>query len=91
MEKSNKKSMVIFNMEFTTSKFLSYLVILSSSILGYLLTSVEIVIVGLIVGASLSGVKNITESYLNLKSKILPKKDNDENTENTENKKEVLL
>lgn len=93
MDKIIKKSKVIFNLEFTTSKLLSYLVVLESAILGYLLGSVEVVIIGLIVGASLSGVKNITESIIRYKTKLFGKKDSDDsnNDENEENNKKQIL
>ena len=58
----NKKSTVIFNLKFTTSKLLAYIVVIASAVLGYLLTSTEVVIVGFTIGAALSGVKSMLES-----------------------------
>lgn len=57
-----KKSSIVFNLMFTTSKLLAYIVVISSAILGYLLTSTEVVIVGFTIGAALSGVKSMLES-----------------------------
>ena len=68
MDIIKKKSSLVFTLEFTTSKLLAYIVVISSSVLGYLLSSAEIVIVGLIVGSSLAGVKNISESWLRSKT-----------------------
>jgi hypothetical protein len=68
-----RKSKVIFTLEFTTSKLLSYVVLISSSLLGYLLNSNDIAVIGLIVSAALSGVKNITESLVKLKSGVASK------------------
>jgi hypothetical protein len=66
--KTKLKSSLVFTLEFTTSKLLSYIVVISSIIVGYLLTSPEIITTGLIIGAALSGVKNISESWIKLKN-----------------------
>jgi hypothetical protein len=58
----SKKSIIIFTLKFTTSKLLAYIVVVSASILGYILKSAEIVIVGFTVGAALSGIKSMLES-----------------------------
>lgn len=58
----NKKSTVVFNLKFTTSKLLAYIVVITSAVLGYLLASTEVVIVGFTIGAALSGVKSVLES-----------------------------
>lgn len=57
-----KKSTLDFNLRFTTSKLLAYIVVISSAILGYILSSTEVVIVGFTIGAGLSGVKSMLES-----------------------------
>lgn len=81
-----KKSSVIFDLMFTTSKLLAYIVVLSSAILGYLLTSTEVVIVGFTVGAALSGVKSMLESKKgNNITKMSAGNKDDNSTENTEN------
>jgi len=89
----NRKSLVVFRLFFSTSKLLSYTVLVSSSILGYLLMSVDVVIVGLIVSASLSGVKNITESLVKLRPKFLMgggiNNDNEANEAETNKNKRV--
>lgn len=85
-----RKSKVIFTLEFTTSKLLSYVVLISSSILGYLLTSIDIVVVGLIVSAALSGVKNITESLVKLKPGVASKIGSLLSNEKEKNKDEDL-
>ncbi len=89
----NRKSLVVFRLFFSTSKLLSYIVLVSSSILGYLLMSVDVVIVGLIVSASLSGVKNITESLVKLRPKFLMgggnNNDNEANEAETNKNKRV--
>jgi hypothetical protein len=84
MEKNNKKSRLLFSLDFTTSKLLSYIVVLVSSLVGLKLVSPEVVIVGLIIGAALSGVKNITEYLIQLKTGIFSKNKGDDD----ENKKE---
>ena len=65
--KAKLKSTLVFTLEFTTSKLLSYIVVISSVIVGYLLTSPEIVITGFVIGAALAGVKNISESWIKVK------------------------
>lgn len=71
-----------FNLNFTTSKLLAYIVVLLSAILGYLLTSTEVVIVGFTIGSTLSGVKSILNS-----KKPFPSSNNETNSEiNDENK-----
>ena len=72
MDIIKKKSSLVFTLEFTTSKLLAYIVVISSSVLGYLLSNAEIVIIGMIVGSSLSGVKNISESWLKSKNSNIP-------------------
>jgi len=66
--KNKIKSSLIFTLEFTTSKLLSYIVVIASVIVGYLLTSPEVVMTGLVIGAALAGVKNISESWIKAKS-----------------------
>jgi hypothetical protein len=63
-----KKSSLVFNLQFTTSKLLAYLVVISGAIIGYLLASAEVVIVAFVIGASLSGVKSISDNMLKLKN-----------------------
>lgn len=55
-----------FNLNFTTSKLLAYIVVVLSAVLGFLLTSTEIVIVGFTIGAALSGVKSILNNKRDL-------------------------
>lgn len=63
-----KKSNLVFDLQFTTSKLLAYLVVISGAVIGYLLASAEVVIVAFIIGASLSGVKSISDNMLKLKN-----------------------
>ena len=62
MEKTNKKSRVVFNLEFTTSKLLAYIVVILGSLIGYLLVSSEIVVLGFVMGGALSGAKSVTDN-----------------------------
>jgi hypothetical protein len=57
-----KKSTVVFDLKFTTSKLLAYIIVIASALLGYSLSSTEIVIVGFTIGCALSGVKSVLES-----------------------------
>lgn len=63
-----KKSSLVFNLQFTTSKLLAYLVVVSGALIGYLLASAEVVIIAFIIGASLSGVKSVSDNMLKLRS-----------------------
>ena len=61
------KSSLVFTLEFTTSKLLSYIVVISSVTVGYLLASPEVIMTGLVIGAALAGVKNVSESWIKVK------------------------
>ena len=58
------KSTINFKLDFTTSKLLAYIVVILSAVLGYLLTSTEVVIVGFTIGSALSGVKGILDNKI---------------------------
>lgn len=85
MQPKAKKSKIVFNLNFTTSKLLSYIVIILSSIVGYLLANAEIIIIGLIVGGALSGAKSVSDNILKLKSgKIFDDSDDDTKVDTTD-------
>lgn len=68
MRKNKRKSSLTFVLDFTTSKLLAYIVIVLSSTIGYLINSSDVVVVGLIVGSTLSGAKSITDNIMKIKS-----------------------
>ena len=68
MRKNKRKSSLTFVLDFTTSKLLAYIVIILSSTIGYLINSSDVVVVGLIVGSTLSGAKSITDNIMKIKS-----------------------
>jgi hypothetical protein len=98
-----RKSHVTFDLAFTTSKLLAYIVVISSAVLGYLLSSAEVVIVGFTIGAALSGVKSMLESKkgnntVNMDPNIDNTSDGNDNDGNSndqnnsdKNKREILL
>lgn len=95
MQKKKRKSSLTFILQFTTSKLLAYIVIGLSSALGYLLNSSDVVVVGFIVGATLSGAKSVTDNIMKIKGKgiIGGNKETDEgeyDEEKIENEKEIL-
>ena len=88
MQKIKKKSSITFILEFTTSKLLSYIVVLITSIIGYLLTSPDVVIIGIMAGAALSGAKSVSDNIMKMKGKGLIKdSEKNETEEDVENGK----
>lgn len=91
----NKKSIVIFNLMFTTSKLLAYIIVIISAILGYLLSSAEIVTIGFMIGGTLAGAKSVSDNILKIKNDKMPKinsSDDDLDSEpEIKNKKDILL
>lgn len=63
----NRKFNVIFNLEFTTSKLLGYLILLTTTVLGYLLSNADIVIVGIVSASALAGAKSISDNWVKIK------------------------
>lgn len=85
-----EKNIVIFNLKFTTSKLLAYVVVILSTILAYLLNDGEIMVTGLIVGAALSGAKSVTDNLMKMKTKKIDDSsliNQDYESENNENNK----
>lgn len=68
MENTKKKSKLVFNLEFTTSKLLAYIIVLLSSFLGYALLNSEVVIIGFFIAGALSGVKSLSDNVVKMKS-----------------------
>ena len=68
MPKNKRKSSLTFVLDFTTSKLFAYIVIGLSSAIGYLLNSSDVVVVGLIVGSTLSGAKSVTDNIMKIKN-----------------------
>ena len=68
MENTKKKSKLVFNLEFTTSKLLAYILVLLSGFLGYALLSSEVVIIGFFIAGALSGVKSLSDNVVKMKS-----------------------
>lgn len=91
----NKKSIVMFNLMFTTSKLLAYVIVIISAVLGYLLSNAEIVTVGFMIGGALAGAKSVSDNVLKIKSdkmpKITPSDDNLGSESEIQNKKDILL
>lgn len=91
----SKKSSVVFNLTFTTSKLLAYVIVIISGILGYLLASAEIVTVGFMIGGALSGAKSVSDNIKKMKIEPLSKNGSTGNDVESEpeikNKKDILL
>lgn len=91
----NKKSSVVFNLTFTTSKLLAYIIVIISGVVGYLLASAEIVTVGFMIGGALSGAKSVSDNIKKMKIEPLSKINSSENDKESEpeikNKKDILL
>lgn len=87
MKKTDRKSKFVFNLEFTTSKLLAYIVVILGAILGYLLASSEVVVLGFVMGGGLSGAKSVTD---NLSRKGFKNISNDIGGDGREDGKEIL-
>lgn len=69
MEQTNSnKSSMVFKLIFTTSKLLAYIIVIVASVVGLLLKSTEIVIVGFMVAAALSGAKSVTDNMRKIRT-----------------------
>lgn len=68
-----KKSEIVFNMEFTTSKLLAYFIAIAATLSGILLESSEVLIVGWTISAALSGVKVMADKKKNMNSEAIDK------------------
>lgn len=94
-EIQKKKSSVVFNLTFTSSKLLAYVIVIISGIVGYLLASAEVVTVGFMIGGALSGAKSVSDNIKKMKIEPLSKTTTSENEVEVEseikNKKDILL
>lgn len=84
---NNKNFKIRFNLDFTSSKLLGYLILVTTSILGYCLSNPEIVVIGVISSSALSGVKSLSESWVKLKSGPLTNNDHVEESKTTDEEK----